>query len=503
MPSFFRLATIAALFAAALVSAVPISDPNSNPSVLQKRAGGATVVYRCTIPGTIAITFDDGPFIYTNGLLDILRSRNVKATFFFNGNTYGRIEDFAASVKRAYEDGHQVASHTWDHKDLTTLSPGEAVEELTKCQRNYTAVVWSQDTQDWAHPDDFNASYQLYEQLLNNTDNLGQPGHIVLQHEVNQVTALQVAPMAIDLALVRGYKVVTVGECLGDPKSNWDLPSMLHGNVQLQELVQAIRSVEKRIPPSSIPPSHPDEIFYVGQEDRCLPRQHHKHHLCETEPKVLDDQTSAVKDIPTSLHSDDDSNSQQRGPQSVTANVSVELQIVRIIISASEGNKDAQVALGDMYRDGKGVAQDYQAAMDWYFKAAKRGYAAAQLNVGFLYNHGQGVPGDYKQAMDWFLQAAQQGHMRSQFNICIYYEIGQGVSQDYAQAMDWFLKAAEQEHDVALFNIGLLYSKGQGVPRDYTKALEWYSKAANQGQISAKRELAALVEKVKKGVAVN
>ncbi|KAK5820660.1 polysaccharide deacetylase [Linnemannia elongata] len=252
MPSSFRLATIAALFTAALVSAVPINDPNSNPSVLQKRAGGATVIYRCTIPGTIAITFDDGPFLYTNGLLDILKSRNVKATFFFNGNNYGRIEDFAPSVKRAYQDGHQVASHTWDHKDLTTLSPPEALEELTKLedafrkiigvrptyvrppfaalnqpvldllgQRNYTAVLWSQDTMDWAHPDDFSASYKLYEQLFNNTETLGQPGHIVLQHEVNQVTALQVAPMAIDLALVKGYKVVTVGECLGDPKSNW------------------------------------------------------------------------------------------------------------------------------------------------------------------------------------------------------------------------------------------------------------------------------------------
>lgn len=124
-------------------------------------------------------------------------------------------------------------------------------------QRNYTAVLWSQDTQDWARkciylytgqkkkykschwllthlhcvilecnnkhldPDDFSASYQLYEQLFNNTETLGQPGHIVLQHEVNQVTALQVAPMAIDLALVKGYRVVTVGECLGDPKSNW------------------------------------------------------------------------------------------------------------------------------------------------------------------------------------------------------------------------------------------------------------------------------------------
>ncbi|KAF9275644.1 hypothetical protein BGZ88_002233, partial [Linnemannia elongata] len=43
----------------------------------------------------------------------------------FNGNTYGRIEDFATLVKKAYGD-----SHTWNHKDLATLSPRERVEEL-------------------------------------------------------------------------------------------------------------------------------------------------------------------------------------------------------------------------------------------------------------------------------------------------------------------------------------------------------------------------------------
>ncbi|KAF9116125.1 hypothetical protein BGX27_004708 [Mortierella sp. AM989] len=250
MAPFSRLAIAVTIFATAFVCAVPINPSEPSP-LLQKRAT-ATIITRCTIPGTIAITFDDGPFLYTDGLLDILQSRAIKATFFMNGNTYGRIEDFAASVKRAYQDGHQVASHTWDHKDLTSLSQSDALGEMTMLedafkkiigvrptymrppfgslnapvlemldQRNYTVITWDTDTQDWAHPTDFEASYKLYETLLNNAEDIKQPGHIVLQHEVNQVTALQVAPMAIDLALVRGYKVVTVGECLGDPKSNW------------------------------------------------------------------------------------------------------------------------------------------------------------------------------------------------------------------------------------------------------------------------------------------
>ncbi|KAF9987901.1 hypothetical protein BGZ75_010309 [Mortierella antarctica] len=250
MSPFSRLAIAATILASALVCAAPVDSSDSSHS-LQKRAA-ATVITRCTVPGTLALTFDDGPFLHTNGLLDILRSRAVKATFFMNGNSYGRIEDFAAAVKRAYDDGHQIASHTWDHKDLTSLNQTEVLSEITLLEdafkkiigvrptymrppfgslnthvlevlgeRDYTAVTWDTDTQDWAHTDNFEASFKVYESILNNPNEITQPGHIVLQHEVNQVTALQVAPMAIDLALVRGFKVVTVGECLGDPSRNW------------------------------------------------------------------------------------------------------------------------------------------------------------------------------------------------------------------------------------------------------------------------------------------
>ncbi|KAF9972150.1 chitin deacetylase [Actinomortierella ambigua] len=229
MVRLFRFAATASLLAAALVSAAPTGHSHSQPS-LEKR-GWANVITRCKIPGTLAITFDDGPWFYTTGLLDILKSRAVKATFFFNGIGWGHIDYFADAVKKVYEDGHQVASHTWDHKDLATLSESEVIAEMTQWetldilgQLNYTAVIWDVDTNDWAHPTDFDASYKIYEALFNNTEDVKQPGHIVLNHETHMVTALRVAPMVIDLALVKGYKVVTVGECMGDPKSNWYKP---------------------------------------------------------------------------------------------------------------------------------------------------------------------------------------------------------------------------------------------------------------------------------------
>ncbi|MBR0424229.1 polysaccharide deacetylase [Candidatus Saccharibacteria bacterium] len=60
--------------------------------------------------GTIYLTFDDGPGEYTDRLLDILKSYNVKATFFVTGKG----DD--ATIKREYDEGHTVALHTFSHR---------------------------------------------------------------------------------------------------------------------------------------------------------------------------------------------------------------------------------------------------------------------------------------------------------------------------------------------------------------------------------------------------
>jgi TPR repeat protein len=59
-----------------------------------------------------------------------------------------------------------------------------------------------------------------------------------------------------------------------------------------------------------------------------------------------------------------------------------------------------------MYDGGRGVPQDYSAALSWYRKAAEQGNAAAENNLGPLYAYGRGVPQDYVQAYMWFQLAA-------------------------------------------------------------------------------------------------
>jgi TPR repeat protein len=66
--------------------------------------------------------------------------------------------------------------------------------------------------------------------------------------------------------------------------------------------------------------------------------------------------------------------------------------------------------LGDLFYDGRGVAQDYGRAREWYEKAADAGNASAMTNLGWLYEKGMGVTQDYSKAREWYQKAADAGN---------------------------------------------------------------------------------------------
>lgn len=76
---------------------------------------------------------------------------------------------------------------------------------------------------------------------------------------------------------------------------------------------------------------------------------------------------------------------------------------------AQGGNPYAQNQLGIMFNRGIGVARDYEAAADWWRRAADQGQATAQCNLGLMYLYGQGVPQDDVQAYVYFNVAAARG----------------------------------------------------------------------------------------------
>lgn len=94
-----------------LISALAATAAAFPAANIQPRQAGQ-VYFGCSVPGTVALTFDDGPFMYTDGVLDALSAAGMKATFFLNGQNWANIYDYSSTVQRMVNEGHQVGSHT-------------------------------------------------------------------------------------------------------------------------------------------------------------------------------------------------------------------------------------------------------------------------------------------------------------------------------------------------------------------------------------------------------
>ncbi len=88
----------------------------------------------------IYLTFDDGPSIYTEKLLDILKKYNVKATFFVTNQ--GLTKGYDHLIKRAYEDGHTIGLHTFTHDYKTIYQSEEAyLNDLYQIQKKVKDIT--------------------------------------------------------------------------------------------------------------------------------------------------------------------------------------------------------------------------------------------------------------------------------------------------------------------------------------------------------------------------
>ncbi|MFI5975328.1 polysaccharide deacetylase family protein [Streptomyces sp. NPDC051452] len=199
-------------------------------------AGFGTV--DCRKAKCIALTFDAGPSENSARLLDILKEKKVPATFFLLGKRH--IEKYPELVKRMAAEGHEVASHTWDHKILTRISdaqireelkrPDDAIERLTgrkpilmrppqgrtdanvheiSKELGLAEVLWSVTAKDYATTD----SALITKRVLDQASRDG----IILLHDLYAGTVPAV-PGIIDALKERGYVFVTVPQLLAPGK---------------------------------------------------------------------------------------------------------------------------------------------------------------------------------------------------------------------------------------------------------------------------------------------
>lgn len=183
----------------------------------------------------VALTFDDGPHASnTPRLLDMLRQRNIKATFYVVGPNAQRHPDM---LRRMIAEGHEIANHTWTHANISKLSNEGIRKELVSCHQaivaatgiapktfrppygaitaaqkqwiksefGYPSIMWSVDPEDWKKP----GVSVVANRILSQTG----PGGIILVHDIH-ASSIDAMPAALDGLLAKGYRFVTVTQLI-------------------------------------------------------------------------------------------------------------------------------------------------------------------------------------------------------------------------------------------------------------------------------------------------
>ena len=117
-----------------------IAEATPTPSVAPSDAPQRSSYSSCRVDGPyIAMTFDDGPHpVLTPRLLDMLKARGIKATFFLIGENAAEYPDI---VRRIAAEGHEIGNHTWNHPQLTKLSPAALREEIDRTSSTIAEII--------------------------------------------------------------------------------------------------------------------------------------------------------------------------------------------------------------------------------------------------------------------------------------------------------------------------------------------------------------------------
>ncbi len=182
-------------------------------------------------PPKIAITFDDGPSSQCTGrLLDGLKERNVKATFFLIGEN---AKENPELVRRLDEEGHLIGNHTYHHVEITKVSDEEAKKEILDTNKVITSitgksveymrppfglwqrnlemeievlpVMWTIDPLDW--------TTENVDEIVNKVVTEAEENDIILLHDCYD-SSVDAALRIIDILQKKGFEFVTVDQLI-------------------------------------------------------------------------------------------------------------------------------------------------------------------------------------------------------------------------------------------------------------------------------------------------
>ena len=198
-----------------------------------------TIYHHISNPTKIVyLTFDDGPSIYTEDLLDILKERNIPAIFFILGKSIEITPNSHDIIKRIYAENHHLGLHSMTHQQekLYSLdnSPQIFVEEMMELKHLLGKILggyetnlcrapfglwmfnkghwkatkkaglnfldWNIDSKDW----ELQNAGEIFEKIVKDAEKLQFPNTIVILFHENNRT-VEVLPQTIDYFQEKGY----------------------------------------------------------------------------------------------------------------------------------------------------------------------------------------------------------------------------------------------------------------------------------------------------------
>jgi len=196
-------------------------------------------IYRHDAPNVCAITFDDGPGKFTKKVLKTLKQLNIHATFFVLGI---QVEKYPEIIKKIIAEGHEIASHSYSHRNFRKASDAEQYEELNKTNillkelgtipnffrppyGKYTSttkrivnelglhvILWSSDSRDWNNqPYDYTSIANILGRPFKPKEARG----VFLFHDTAKNTVDNLPLIIHELYMDGCRKFVTVSEYVG------------------------------------------------------------------------------------------------------------------------------------------------------------------------------------------------------------------------------------------------------------------------------------------------
>ncbi|NIF16399.1 tetratricopeptide repeat protein [Pantoea sp. Cy-639] len=167
-----------------------------------------------------------------------------------------------------------------------------------------------------------------------------------------------------------------------------------------------------------------------------------------------------------------------------------------ILAAAGQGAVEAQLLLGQILLDGRGIEEDARVARRWFGIAAQGGNAMAHNMLGRCLEHGWGGDVELTQAAIHYAQAADAGLDWGMYNLGNLLATGRGVPVNQVEALACYEKAAQLGHAKSMNLYGRYLEQGIATTASPARAVRWYRRSAEAGDFRGMFSLAlVLVER--------